>query len=58
MATAQGDTSIDDNNPNSTDRPRGDQQGSIAGFCNIGALIIRIGFGGVLCYDCNKEPPK
>lgn len=26
MATAQGDTSIDDNNPNSTDRPQGDQQ--------------------------------
>ena len=25
---------------------------------NIGALIIRIGFWGPLCYDYNKEPPK
>ena len=24
---------------------------------NIGALIIRIGFGGPLCYNDNKEPP-
>ena len=25
---------------------------------NIGALIIRIGFGGPLYYNYNKEPPK
>ena len=25
---------------------------------NIGALIIRIGFGGRLYYNYNKEPPK
>ena len=25
---------------------------------NIGALIIRIGFGGPLYYKYNKEPPK
>ena len=25
---------------------------------NVGALIIRIGFVGRLCYDYNKEPPK
>ena len=25
---------------------------------NIGALIIRIGFGGLLCYNYNKEPPQ
>ena len=25
---------------------------------NIGALIIRIVFGGPLYYNCNKEPPK
>ena len=25
---------------------------------NIGALIIRIGFGGLLCYNRNKEPPQ
>ena len=27
-------------------------------FPNIGALIIRIGFGGHLFYNYNKEPPK
>ena len=26
--------------------------------CNIGALIIRIGFCGPLYYNYNKEPPK
>ena len=25
---------------------------------NIGALIIRIGFGGIVYYNYNKEPPK
>ena len=25
---------------------------------NIGALIIRTGFWGPLCYNYNKEPPK
>ena len=25
---------------------------------NIGALIIRMGFRGPLCYSHNKEPPK
>ena len=25
---------------------------------NVGALIIRIGFGGILCCSYNKEPPK
>ena len=25
---------------------------------NIGALIIRVGFGGILYYNYNKEPPK
>ena len=25
---------------------------------NVGALIIRIGFGGVLYHFCSKEPPK
>ena len=25
---------------------------------NVGALIIRIGFGGIVCYYYNKEPPK
>ena len=24
---------------------------------NIGALIIRIGFGGILYYSSNKDPP-
>ena len=28
------------------------------GIVNIGSLIIRIGFGGPLCYNYNKEPPK
>ena len=31
--------------------------GGIMGF-NIGALIIRLGFGGPLYYTYNKEPPK
>ena len=26
--------------------------------CNMGALIIRIGFWGPLYYNDNKEPPK
>ena len=27
--------------------------------CNVGALIIRIGFGGIVYYNYyNKEPPK
>ena len=37
----------------------------LAGHClgvvssgNIGALIIRIGFGGIIYYNYNKEPPK
>ena len=25
---------------------------------NVGAIVIRIGFWGVLCYNYNKEPPK
>ena len=25
---------------------------------NLGALIIRIGFGGILYHNYNKEPPK
>ena len=25
---------------------------------NVGALMIRIGFGGILYYNCNTEPPK
>ena len=25
---------------------------------NIGALIIRIGFEGIIYHDYNKEPPK
>ena len=25
---------------------------------NAGALLIRIGFGGILYYNSNKEPPK
>ena len=25
---------------------------------NIGALIVRIGFGGILYYSSNTEPPK
>ena len=25
---------------------------------SVGALIIRIGFGGILYCNCNKEPPK
>ena len=31
---------------------------SLEGKLNLGALIIRIGFGGPLYYDCNKEPTK
>ena len=31
--------------------------GSFSGF-SIGALIIRIGFWGILYYNYNKEPPK
>ena len=27
-------------------------------WCNVGALIIRVGFGGILYYNYNKEPPK
>ena len=27
-------------------------------LCNIGALIIRIGFGGILDYSYNKEAPN
>ena len=27
-------------------------------LCNIGALIIRIGFRGPLYYNHNKKPPK
>ena len=30
----------------------------VVSACNIGALIIRIWFWGILCYNCNKEPPK
>ena len=25
---------------------------------SVGGLIIRIGFRGILYYNCNKEPPK
>ena len=25
---------------------------------NVGALIIRIGFGGIIYYNYDKEPPK
>ena len=25
---------------------------------NVGALMIRIGFGGILYHNSNKEPPK
>ena len=28
------------------------------GLAKIGALIIRIGFGGPLYYKCKKETPK
>ena len=34
-------------------------QGSISAsnqLPNVGALIIRIGFAGILYYNCNKEP--
>ena len=27
-------------------------------YSNIGALILRIGLGGPLYYNYNKEPPK
>ena len=26
--------------------------------CNVGALIIRIGFGGIVYYNYKKEPPE
>ena len=38
---------------------KGFYKGSIIGFYNIGALVIRIGFWGPLYYSYNnKEPPK
>ena len=33
-------------------------KGSIVGFYNIGALIIRIRVWGPFYYKYNKEPPK
>ena len=30
----------------------------LLGYYKIRALIIRIGFGSKLCYNCNKEPPQ
>ena len=44
--------------------PRARRGGQVGGLeCtgkvgNVGALIIRIGFGGRLCYHFNKEPPE
>ena len=37
---------------------KGVYKGSIVGFYSIEALIIRIGFGGLLYYNYNKGPPK
>ena len=31
---------------------------SLQNKVNLGALIIRTGFGGILYYTYNKEPPK
>ena len=44
----------------STEDPFGIVAGCVfqmLGF-NIGALIIRVGFGGPLYYNYNKDPPK
>ena len=30
----------------------------MVGFYSIGALTVRIGFGGILYYNYNKESPK
>ena len=30
----------------------------LLGMYGVGALIIRIGFGGILCYKHNKDPPN
>ena len=37
---------------------KGSYKGSIVGFSSIGALIIRIGIWGTLCYNHKKEPRK
>ena len=37
---------------------KGFHKGSIVGFYNLRASIIRIGFGGILYYRYNTEPPK
>ena len=31
---------------------------SIVGFYAVGALINRIGFGGIIYFNSNQEPPK
>ena len=36
----------------------GFKEGSLHWPYNIGAVIIRIGFGGPSYYNCNKEPPQ
>ena len=36
---------------------KGSFRGSIVGFYDIGALIIRIGFWGPFYYNYNQEPP-
>ena len=28
------------------------------GACGIGALLIRIGFWGIICYNYNEEPTR
>ena len=37
---------------------QGYYKGSIVGFYSIGAFIVRIGFGGILYHNGNKETPK
>ena len=37
---------------------KGVYRGSIVGFYDIEALLVRIGFGGILFFSYNKEPPK
>ena len=35
---------------------KGVYRGSIVGFYDIEALLVRIGFGGILFFSYNKEP--
>ena len=34
------------------------EKGSIMGYENVGALVITIGFGGILYCNQNRERPK